>query len=231
MFRQVIAHRWSDGVSAERRAAFQVAVAELGQIPEVSSVIAGPDLRLFDGNHDFVTVLDFPDAGAAARYVAHPIHQAFISRHRGSLRDRVVVQHEWGAGDLVGLHHAKLPVTDAEASRQWYADSLGFAPDLDFAEAGSLAGASLRHPLAQIRLVLRRDPERAAAMAGFDALCFSVSNDADLDQLIAGLDARGVGHGGRRQGREGQAVELHDPDGIGIRVCTPRQHAPRADRY
>jgi len=135
----------------------------------------------------------------------------------------VVVQHEWGQGTFVGLHHAKLPVTDVAVSRQWYVDALGFLPELEFVENGLLAGAALRHPDAQVRIALRGDQPRAQAMAGFDAICLSVSNDADLDQVIADLDDRGIPHGDRRRGREGWAIELRDPDDIGVRIYSLEQ--------
>lgn len=218
MFRQVIAHRWAEGVSEPHRAAFHEAVTGLAAIPEVVALGAGPDLRLFEGNHDYVTVIDFPDRDSAARYVAHPLHQAFIAAQRARMRDRVVVQHEWGAGAPVGVHHLKLPVADPETSRHWYIDTLGFVADLEFAESGALAWVSLRHPTAGLRLALRRDPERARALAGFDSLCLAVSTDTDLETLTAGLDARGVPHSGAQHAREGRVVELHDPDGIAIRL-------------
>ncbi|GAC1338457.1 MAG: hypothetical protein NVSMB29_04260 [Candidatus Dormibacteria bacterium] len=224
MFRQIVAHRWAPDLTPEDRATFEAAAAGLGSIPDVYAARGGSDLKLFPGNHDFALVLDFGDREAAARYVQHPIHQTFIAEYRRMIDDRVIVQCEWGQGEIVGVHHLKLPVTDVARSRTWYVEALGFAPDLEFVEDGVLTGAVVRHPVAGLRLALRGDPDRARAMAGFDPICLAVSSNHDLDHVIAGLDAGQVPHSGRRRGREGWAVEVHDPDGIAIRIYSLERH-------
>ena len=41
---------------------------------------------------------------------------------------------------IAGVHHIKVPVSDLLASRDWYAQVLGFVPVLDFENADELLG-------------------------------------------------------------------------------------------
>lgn len=96
MFRQVIAFRWADGVSDDAKQAYRDALEGLREIPELLGVTWGDDARHFDGNHDFVAVMDFADFESARVYVDHPLHQAYVRDHASKVvRDRVVVQHDW----------------------------------------------------------------------------------------------------------------------------------------
>lgn len=225
MFRQVVAQTWAEGVGDEQRQGFLAALEGLRAIPEVVDLRVGADLSLFEGNYDVVAVLDFADLPAARRYVEHPDHQAFIATWSRPLTDRrVIVQHEWGAGSLAGVHHLKLPVSDVERSRRWYVDALGFEPDLEFVEDGVLRGVSLDHPVAHLRLALREDPARAAAVAGFDLVALAVGTRADLEAVAARAGAAGPPVGAVVEGREGWACDLTDPDGIVVRLYTHERH-------
>jgi hypothetical protein len=96
MFRQVVASRWADGVSDEAKQGFRDAVDRLREIPELLALTWGDDAGHFEGNFDFVAVMDFADFAAARRYVAHPLHQAYIHDHASQvIGERVVVQHDW----------------------------------------------------------------------------------------------------------------------------------------
>ena len=56
----------------------------------------GDDARHFEGNFDFVAVMDFADFASARRYVEHPLHQAYVRDHASAVvGQRVVVQHDW----------------------------------------------------------------------------------------------------------------------------------------
>ena len=65
---------------------------------------------------------------------------------------------------LSGFHHVKLPVTDVVRSGDWYRRVLGFELDLEFVEDGVLMGLALRDPGGTVRLAVRHDPTRAAAL-------------------------------------------------------------------
>jgi hypothetical protein len=180
MFRQVVAHRWSAGLGEEAKEAFRTALLALREIPELVELQAGDDAGHFAGNFDYVAVLDFADFAAARRYAEHPLHRSFIEHHaRTCLADRVVVQHTWGTGSVVGFHHVKIPVSDVRRSQDWYGQMFGFVQEIEFAEDGVLAGVALQHPQTALRLALRGDPQRSRAMAGFDLAALAVSALAD----------------------------------------------------
>jgi catechol 2,3-dioxygenase-like lactoylglutathione lyase family enzyme len=221
MFRQVVAHRWAPGTDDAARAGFRASMESLRAIPELVALRHGDDAALFEGNHEYVAVLDFPDLAAARRYVASGTHQAFVAEHASVVVDaRVVVQHDWAAGRVSGLHHVKLPVRDVERSRDWYAGAFDFRCSLEFREDGRLVGVGMEQPDGDLRVALREDPARAAALAGFDTVCLAVGTRTDLDDLLARLDARGVAHGTPTAGRAGDAVDVPDPDGHLVRIHT-----------
>ena len=96
MFRQVISIRWADGVGPERKQAFRDALESLRAIPELVALSYGNDAGHFEGNFDFVAVMDFPDFAGARRYVEHPLHQSYVRDHATQvIGERVVVQHDW----------------------------------------------------------------------------------------------------------------------------------------
>jgi catechol 2,3-dioxygenase-like lactoylglutathione lyase family enzyme/uncharacterized protein (DUF1330 family) len=217
----VVAHRWIPGTDEAEREGFRKAVESLRGVPEVGALRHGDEAGHFPGNHDYVAVMDFPDFAAARRYVASDLHQAFVADHASRVAEaRVVVQHDWAVGEVSGLHHVKLPVTDVAHSRDWYRAAFDFRAELEFREEGRLVGVALRHPVADLVLALREDPARAAALAGFDAVCLAVGTRADLDQVLARLDRRGIAHGEPVRGRGGDAADVPDPDGHVIRLHT-----------
>jgi catechol 2,3-dioxygenase-like lactoylglutathione lyase family enzyme len=221
LFRQVVAHRWAAGIDSTARAGFRASMESLREIPELVALSHGEDARVFNGNHDYVAVMDFPDFAAARRYVAADLHRAFVADHAPrSTEARVVVQHEWAVGVVSGLHHVKLPVRDVARSRAWYADAFDFMSELEFREDGVLVGAGLSHAGTGLRLALRHDPERAAALAGFDSVCLAVGTRRDLDLVLARLDGRGIPHSDPISGRGGDAADVPDPDGHIVRIHT-----------
>lgn len=121
---------------------------------------------------------------------------------------------------VIGIHHLKLPVTDVTRSKAWYEQVLGFRVDIEFVEEGVLMGVSLARDGCQPQIALRHDPERARALAGFDAVAFLVGSRDEVHDRAATLSASGHLHGGVVVGHRGGAVlvGLHDPDGIEIRL-------------
>ncbi len=96
MFRQVVAIRWADHVSPEEKQGYRDALLGLHEIPELLALTCGDDAGHFDGNFDFVAVMDFADFASARVYVEHPLHQRYVREHASKVvGDRVVVQHEW----------------------------------------------------------------------------------------------------------------------------------------
>lgn len=98
MFRQVISIRWAEGVTEEQKQRYRAALDGLRAIPELRALRWGDDAGIFEGNFDFVSVMDFDDFPSARRYVEHPLHQRYITDHvRQVVGERVVVQHFWEA--------------------------------------------------------------------------------------------------------------------------------------
>jgi catechol 2,3-dioxygenase-like lactoylglutathione lyase family enzyme len=93
-----------------------------------------------------------------------------------------------------GFHHVKIPVTDAARSRDWYQQVLGLATEVEFVEDGRLMGVAMKDERSQLRLAVRRDPDRATALEGFDPVAMAVETRADLEEWVRWLDAEGIAH-------------------------------------
>ncbi|MEW9529450.1 VOC family protein [Microbispora sp. NPDC049125] len=123
---------------------------------------------------------------------------------------------------LNGYHHVKLPVTDVERSRDWCVRVLGMRAYMDFVEDGVLMGVALCDAGGTVHVAVRRDPERAAALSGFDPIALCVPTVADLEAWRRRLDDLGERHDGIITGHAGRVlVGLRDPDGIEVRLYTP----------
>ncbi len=220
MFRQVIAYRWRDGVTDEDKAAFRDSFNGLRAIPELTSLRFADDARYFEGNFDVTAVMDFPDFAAARRYVADDRHQAYVREFASQMiGERVVVQHDWAVGDLAGIHHISLPVSNVARSADWYETAFGLAK-VDEVREANLHEITMVHPETGTTVVLRLDPPRAAALAGFDVLTFAVGTLDDLHAIQVHLDAHAIAHGAPRASGAGVHVNVPDPDGILVRVST-----------
>ncbi len=96
MFRQVVSVRWREGTSPEAKQDFRNALDRLRDIPELLHLTWGDDARHFEGNFDFVAVMDFADFASALAYVQHPLHQTYVRDHASKIvEERVIVQHDW----------------------------------------------------------------------------------------------------------------------------------------
>ena len=121
---------------------------------------------------------------------------------------------------LSQIHHVKLPVSNLLASREWYQHVLGFQVEIEFTEDGDLRGLAMADRDRTLRLALRLDPERAAALSGFDPVALAVPTRDDVQAWAEHRDSIGQQHGGVVKGHHGRAVlvGLHDPDRIEIRL-------------
>jgi hypothetical protein len=90
----------------------------------------------------------------------------------------------------------------------------------------------LQHPDGGPDPALRLDPERSAALGGFDFFAIGVPGRAELDALAERLTALAEDHAGVHVATIGWILpELHDPDGHEVRFYTTDQHTPLdADR-
>jgi Stress responsive A/B Barrel Domain len=96
VFRQVVAIRWAQDVSPEAKQGYRAALDALRDVPELLALTCGDDAGHFDGNFDFVAVMDFENFASARVYVEHPLHQKYIRDHASKVvGERVIVQHDW----------------------------------------------------------------------------------------------------------------------------------------
>ena len=121
---------------------------------------------------------------------------------------------------ITGVHHIKLPVHDPAVSRDFYCRVLGFEEEISFHEEGVLMGVALIDPRSGVRYAVRREPERAAALRGFDPVALAVQTHAELEAWVAHLDEQGVEHGPIVMGHIGWIVGFYDPDRIEVRLYT-----------
>ena len=122
--------------------------------------------------------------------------------------------------DLAPIHHVKIPVSDVRASSEWYQRVLGLEVAIEFTEDGELRGVALKGPDGTTQIALRHDPERAAALSGFDLVALGVPTRDGVHAWADHLAAIDQQHGGTVTGHNGGTVlvGLHDPDGIEIRL-------------
>ncbi len=122
--------------------------------------------------------------------------------------------------DLAAIHHVKIPVSDVRVSSDWYQRVLGLGVAIEFTEDGVLRGVALDREGGDTSIALRQDPERAAALSGFDLLAIGVPTRDGVRAWADHLDSIDQGHGGIVTGHRGGSVlvGLHDPDGIEIRL-------------
>lgn len=122
--------------------------------------------------------------------------------------------------DLAPIHHVKIPVSDVPASTRWYCRVLGLEVAIEFTEDDELRGVALTAPDGTTQIALRHDPERAAALCGFDLVALGVPTRDGVHAWADHLTAIDQKHGGILTGHRGGAVlvGLYDPDGIELRL-------------
>ena len=122
--------------------------------------------------------------------------------------------------DLAPIHHVKIPVSDVRVSSEWYLRVLGLEVAIEFTEDGELRGVGLKAPDGSTQIALRHDPERAAALSGFDLVALGVPTRGGVHDWADHLAAIDQKHRGIVTGHQGGTVliGLHDPDGIEIRL-------------
>jgi catechol 2,3-dioxygenase-like lactoylglutathione lyase family enzyme len=122
---------------------------------------------------------------------------------------------------LVGLHHLKLPVSDLDASLDWYARVLGaeHQPQFDHVDDdGTRYAAIMTVPGLPVPLELRWAPAAAEAMDGYDPISFAAGGTDELEAWVAHLDAEGIDHSPITAGAAGHLLVLADLDGTFLRL-------------
>jgi catechol 2,3-dioxygenase-like lactoylglutathione lyase family enzyme len=123
---------------------------------------------------------------------------------------------------LLGLHHLKLPVSDLDASIDWYGRVFDaeYLPQFDhFDSDGVRYAVIISVPGLPVPIELRWAPMAASGMTGYDPIDLAVDSVDALQQWVTHLDAHGVEHSPVISGGAGHLIVLADPDGIFIRIA------------
>ena len=89
-------------------------------------------------------------------------------------------------GEILGLHHIKIPVSDLPISRSWYERVFDLEPFMEFRddEDGVVRGVSYRAKR-ELTFSLRENPRAARGMAGFDPFAIMLRGRPDIEHWAA----------------------------------------------
>jgi catechol 2,3-dioxygenase-like lactoylglutathione lyase family enzyme len=124
-------------------------------------------------------------------------------------------------GEVLGIHHIKIPVSNLATCRQWYERVFELEPLMEFRddEDGVVRGVVYRS-LGDLSLSLRENPSAARGMAGFDPFAIMLRGRADIEHWASRLDELGVAHAPIVEATIGYIMSFHDPDGLELRFYT-----------
>ena len=124
-------------------------------------------------------------------------------------------------GEILGLHHIKVPVTDLSRSRAWYERVFDLEPTQEFRDDhdGVVRGVVYRS-LGDLVISLREMPSAANGIAGFDPFAIMLRGRADIDHWAARLDELGIAHSDIIEAPIGFIMMFDDPDGLQLRFYT-----------
>ena len=132
-------------------------------------------------------------------------------------------------GDILGLHHVKVPVTDLARSRQWYEQVFALEAEVEFPDdSGVVRGVAYRAK-GGFTLALRENPSVAKATAGYDPFAILLQGRVDIEAWAARLDDLGVTHSPVIEATIGWLVSFKDPDGLELRFYTADRHGGGPD--
>jgi catechol 2,3-dioxygenase-like lactoylglutathione lyase family enzyme len=123
---------------------------------------------------------------------------------------------------LAGVHHLKLPVSDLDASLDWYQRVFGAQHLTQFDhvdDGGARYAVIVALPGLSTPLELRWAPGAAGAIRGYDPLNLAVVATDDLQAWERHFNSLAVKHSSVIQGGAGKLLVVEDPDGIFIRLA------------
>jgi catechol 2,3-dioxygenase-like lactoylglutathione lyase family enzyme len=127
-------------------------------------------------------------------------------------------------GEILGVHHIKIPVTDLVRSRAWYERVFDLEPFIEWPDdEGVVRGVSYRSK-GDLALALREHPESARGFAGFDPFAMMLRGRSDVDHWATRLDELGVVHEPVLTIPIGYMLAFDDPDGLQLRFYTLDEH-------
>ena len=141
---------------------------------------------------------------------------------------------EMTKGEILGVHHVKVPVTDIRRSREWYERVFDLQPEVEFPDDDGVVRGVAYHAKGGFTLALRENPAVARAVAGYDPFAILVQGREDIEMWATRLDDLGIGRSPVIEATIGWLMSFNDPDGLELRLYTADRHAtsenPRAGR-
>ena len=128
-------------------------------------------------------------------------------------------------GEILGLHHIKIPVSDLPSSRSWYERVFDLEPLMEFRddEDGVVRGVAYRSK-GDLAIALREDAPAASGIAGFDPFAIMLRGRSDIEHWARHLDGLGVSHSEVVEAPIGCIMSFDDPDGLELRFYTLNEH-------
>ncbi|HEX9259816.1 MAG TPA: VOC family protein [Acidimicrobiales bacterium] len=133
-------------------------------------------------------------------------------------------------GEILGLHHVKVAVTDLQRSRAWYERVLDLEPILEWPDSQGVARGVRYRAKGGFALALREDSTIAHAMVGFDPFAILVQGRGDVEAWADRLDKLGVDHSPVRAGALGWLLWFDDPDGLQLKIYSDDSHGLSRDQ-
>lgn len=125
-----------------------------------------------------------------------------------------------GAGEILGLHHVKVPVTDLARSRAWYERVFDLQSVMEFPDENDVVRGVVYQPKNAFTLALRESPAAARGIAGFDPFAILLQGEPDVQAWADRLDALDIEHSAVIEATIGWILSFHDPDGLELRFYT-----------
>ena len=129
-----------------------------------------------------------------------------------------------GVGEILGLHHVKVPVTDLARSRAWYERVFDFEPVMEFPDEDGVVRGVIYQPKNAFTLALRENPAAARCMAGFDPFAILLQGEPDVQAWADRLDSLDITRSAVIEATIGWILSFHDPDGLELRFYTAAAH-------
>ncbi len=125
-----------------------------------------------------------------------------------------------GIGEILGLHHIKIPVTDLIRSREWYERVFELESLTEFRDDDGVVRGVVYRSQGDLAISLREQPMAARGISGFDPFAIMLHGRADIDHWVDRLERLGVAHSEVIDAPIGFIVSFDDPDGLQLRFYT-----------
>jgi catechol 2,3-dioxygenase-like lactoylglutathione lyase family enzyme len=128
-------------------------------------------------------------------------------------------------GEILGIHHVKIPVSDLVASREWYERVFELETLTEFRdEEDDVVRGVVYRSKGDLVLSLRENKPAAKGAAGFDPFAIMLQGRDDIDVWVERLDSLGVDHSPIIEASIGYILAFDDPDGLQLRFYTLDEH-------